>query len=475
MPCQESSRAHPINHPLSSTADHPQWRPSLVTPWQPQLNHPLSLCHHPRYHQAPIAIIANTDPSNPPQSLFHRTRSNSCFAPSQYRAPRYHQAPIAIIANAASLRPPTLSRRPRTTPCFAVANPSGYWDNGASYHLVNALQLLYDTTPISPPMQVDGVGGRVLLTHQGRLKALPTLNNMNRAYYSKELSTNLISLGFLQRSGATYGADPTRPHTHVTVRLGLTGPTLATIPLSSNNLLPIDFAELEKSTRASNHARSRPFIPNTSTLPPRQKPHALISVHHTAEQLRRAEEAEQLHHDRNHPSDDALCADLSHGKIPWCTLTCPDIRLNRTLRGPCIHCLAGKMTTPQAPTSTSEPATAPGAVLSFDIHQLPETSPGGFTHAIHVVDEHSGKLDVIGSTSKTTLAVSRAVRQLIVEYNADGHRVKRMHGDAEKINASLSPTIGLLGITLQLSLSGEHAKRIERYHSMSESRPLSPP
>ena len=79
------------------------------------------------------------------------------------------------------------------------------------------------------------------------------------------------------------------------------------------------------------------------------------------------------------------------------------------------------------------------------------------------MDEHSCKLDVIGSTSKTTLAVSRAVRQLIVEYNADGHRVKRMHGDAEKINASLTPTIGLFGIKLQLSLPGEHAKRIERY------------
>jgi hypothetical protein len=38
-----------------------------------------------------------------------------------------------------------------------------------------------------------------------------------------------------------------------------------------------------------------------------------------------------------------------------------------------------------------------------------------------------------------------------------------MHGDAEKINASLTPTIGLFGIKLQLSLPGEHAKRIERY------------
>ena len=285
---------------------------------------------------------------------------------------------------------------------------------------------------------------------------------MNLSYYSQDLPSNLISLGYLQRSGATYGSDPSRPHTHVVIRLGQTGPVLATVPLSSNNLLPIDFCELARSTRASEHI-TRPTHTRRATSRIRNPPHALISAHHTAEQLRRAEEAEQLHHDRNHPSDDALCADLSHGKIPWSTLTCPDVRLNRSLRGPCAHCLAGKMKAPRTPSSTSAPATSPGAVLSFDIHQLPETSPGGFTHAIHVVDEHSGKLDIIGSISKTTLAISRAVRHLIVEYNADGHRVGHMHGDAEKVNASLLSALGLLGIKLQLSLPGEHAKRIERY------------
>ena len=319
-----------------------------------------------------------------------------------------------------------------------------------------------DTRRIPTPMHVDGVGGRIRLTHQGRLKALPDTNNMNLSYYSQDLPSNLISLGYLQRSGATYGSDPSRPHTHVVIRLGQTGPVLATVPLSSNNLLPIDFCELARSTRASEHI-TRPTHTRRATSRIRNPPHALISAHHTAEQLRRAEEAEQLHHDRNHPSDDALCADLSHGKIPWSTLTCPDVRLNRSLRGPCAHCLAGKMTAPRTPSSTSAPATSPGAVLSFDIHQLPETSPGGFTHAIHVVDEHSGKLDIIGSISKTTLAISRAVRHLIVEYNADGHRVGHMHGDAEKVNASLLSALGLLGIKLQLSLPGEHAKRIERY------------
>jgi len=130
------------------------------------------------------------------------------------------------------------------------------------------------------------------------------------------------------------------------------------------------------------------------------------------------------------------------------------------------------MTTPTAPSSTSAPATSPGEVLNFDVHQLPETSPGGFTHAIHIVDEHSGKLDIIGSINKTTLAISRAIRYLIVDYNSDGYRIVRMHGDAEKINSSLLQALGFIGIKLQLSLPGEHAKRIERYERTLNERSL---
>ena len=93
--------------------------------------------------------------------------------------------------------------------------------------------------------------------------------------------------------------------------------------------------------------------------------------HHTAEQLPRDHEDDALHYDRNHPSDDSLCADLSHGKISWSPLTSQDVRLNRILRGPCVHCVAGKLTEPPAPSSTIAPATSPGAVISLDVHMLP--------------------------------------------------------------------------------------------------------
>ena len=313
--------------------------------------------------------------------------------------------------------------------------------------------MLTNVERLAKPLLIGGVGGHILLTHKGLLACLPSLNKMNRAYYSKHLPINLISLGYLQRCGVFYSPDPARPTTHFTIKLNPTGPTLATVRLSKNNMLPVDFKSLNASANLS-------------------QPTAFIA-HHSAEQIRRADDADRLHHSRHHPSDDVLCADLSNGKIPWSTLTSSDIRLNRALRGPCPHCVAGKLTKPSAPTSHSAPAESPGAIICFDIHQLPEPSPGGYTHALHAVDEFSGKLDIIGCLNKTTLQISRALRSLIGIYNSDGHRVKRFHGDSERINISLEGIINLLGAALQLSLPGEHQHRVERYERTLVERSLS--
>ena len=337
--------------------------------------------------------------------------------------------------------------------------PAGYYDGACSYSIVNQLTLLHDVRLLTTPSYIDGVGGRIALTHMGRLSCLPSIDNMNIAYFSKDAPTNLLSLGHLQRCGAFYSPDPVRPRTHFILRISQFGPVLATVPLSSNNLLPVDFAELRISSlrHALPHATAN--IPRLGT-----RLRSLLSQkHHTAEQLRRADAAEELHYDRNHPSDDSLCADLSHGKIPWSPLTCHDVRLNRLLRGPCVHCAAGKLTEPPSLTSTTAPATACGAVVSFDVHMLPDVAPGGHTHALHTVDEFSGRLDVVGATSKSTTSVARAVRSIIAEYNSHSHRVGCMHGDPEKINASLFVPLSTVGTKLQLSLPGAHAKRIERY------------
>jgi hypothetical protein len=321
---------------------------------------------------------------------------------------------------------------------------NGYYDNACSYNCVNNLSLLYDIKKLSIPIPISGVGGTIYLTHKGKLKCLPDTNNINSAFYSKKIPTNLISLGYLQRNGATYHPDPNRPDTHFIVKLRSNNSTLGTAKLSDDNLLPINFEEL-----SSMHAMPSAFLAN----------------HYNKEQLLRAEAAEALHLSRHHPSDAALCEDLNLGKVKWSKVTAHDVKVNRILRGPCVHCAAAKLTTPlHPPLSESPPASSPGAMLSFDLHLLPEPAPGGATHSIHVVDEFSGKFNVIGATSKTTASIFNSLHKLIsTGYNAFGHKVTGLHGDAEKINNSLKVPLGAMGAALQLSLPGQHARRVERY------------
>ena len=276
---------------------------------------------------------------------------------------------------------------------------------------------------------------------------------MNSAYLSPTLPVNLFSLGHMQRCGATYHPDPLRPLTHVSILSSPSGPLLAHAALTPHNLLPVNFDNLHSAAASSPHAYNTTAYTATFTIP-----------HINAEQRSRADAAEELHNDLCHPSDHNLCVNLSTGKLPFSTLTCADVTLNRQLRGPCPHCAAGKHRNPPHPPSTTPPATSAGAVISFDPQILPAPSPGLHTHEIILVDEFAGHLSVVGATSKSTPAIFKSLQQVIATtYNSNRHRVHTLHGDSEKINTSLAGPLGSLGITLHTSPPGEHAARVERY------------
>lgn len=215
---------------------------------------------------------------------------------------------------------------------------------------------------------------------------------MNKACLSPTIPVNLLSLGHMQRCGATYGPDPLRPLTHVSILSSPKGQLLAHAKLSTNNLLPVDYTALTRASQDSPHTYHNP-VALSAPYP---------TVHINAEQLSRADATEELHKDLHHPSDRSLCTNLSTGKLPFSTLTCADVTLNRQLRGPCPHCAAGKYRNPEHPPSTSPPATSIGAAISFDPQLLPEISPGQHTHEVILVDELSGYISIVGATSKST-------------------------------------------------------------------------
>ena len=67
--------------------------------------------------------------------------------------------------------------------------------NCSSISLVKDLSLLSAVTLLAKPFQLGGVGAGILVTHVGALGFLPSA--LSTCYYSKEASTNLISLGHL--------------------------------------------------------------------------------------------------------------------------------------------------------------------------------------------------------------------------------------------------------------------------------------
>ena len=205
--------------------------------------------------------------------------------------------------------------------------------------------------------------------------------------------------------------------------------------------------------------------PPTLILPPTQR----ISK----EQYSRVLAAIQLHNDTAHTPDPQLCLELSTGKHSYSNLTPNDVTLMRRIVGPCPQCTEGRAFKPAASRSisTTPPASKPGETISFDPHKLPNPVLGGFTHMITMVDEHSGHISQPGTISKTTNSMFNSINKTVQQtFNANGHRVDTLHGDAERVNTSLAPPLGSIGVKLKVSLPGHHAHRAERKHQTIDTR-----
>ena len=235
-------------------------------------------------------------------------------------------------------------------------------------------------------------------------------------------------------------------------------------------------------TRDSPHLAAQPPY-NPLTAPPLPTPtpnqQTDITLPHTepttdqptpikqlsAEQRRRIQHAIDLHQQQAHPPDDQLCTELSTGKHPYSNLVASDIRLMRAHSGPCPHCLAARSHQPDLHRSTSHspPATQPGEVISFDPQLITHPVIDGYTQKIIMVDEFTGHISQPGTVKKTTQAIADAMTKTIATvFNANSHRTRLLHGDAESVNTSLKPPMGKIGIKVGTSIPGDHAQRAER-------------
>lgn len=203
-------------------------------------------------------------------------------------------------------------------------------------------------------------------------------------------------------------------------------------------------------------------------LPPKATLHRISSA-----QYDRILAANDLHITQAHIPDQKLIAELSTGKHPYSTLTQADVVLMRRVLGPCPQCFEGRSFKPASirPLSLTAPASHAGETISFDPQKLPCSVLGGFTQKLTMVDEFSGHISQPGVPSKATASMFSGIHKTIQKnYNSHGHLVSSLHGDAERVNTSLAPLLGAIGIKLKTSLPGHHAHRAERSNQTIDTR-----
>jgi len=316
---------------------------------------------------------------------------------------------------------------------------------------------------------------------------------MNFGLYCPTFPQTLYSLGYILRCGGSYYST-SKPTPSLIVK-ATDYATLNISPLSSHsNLSPVNMKLLQQAK--SLHPQLFNTIPtklppnnplpstlhnfivgNTSTTnsltPPLLQafPASVPTnispkpTHVTAAQIRRTYEALDLHHSLHHPPDAHLIHELSTGKHRYSNLQAADIRLMRLLHGPCPHCLEGRSNkiTISSQVSPTPPTTRPGENISFDPQKLPAKTPGGFTHKVTMVDKHTGHISQPGTLSKSTTSLFTGMNKNIqLVYNANGHKVDTLHGDAEAVCNSLKAPFGTQGVKVFTSIPGTHACRAER-------------
>jgi hypothetical protein len=307
-------------------------------------------------------------------------------------------------------------------------------------------------TPITP-FSIGGIAGSTLATHMGDIAGLPS--QFRKAFYAPKSTATLYSLGYFNSLGASYAADSSGA---LTVWDAAGHPFIKASRAINNiwNMPPAPLSAFIGAAKLPFDTLANPGYPQVLTGNPQPE-------RFTREQLRRCDQVQNLLDYFHLPGDETL-SDTLHGGSLGTKLARTDVQANRAYRGRSPNFLAGHMINVPMPPSDHPPAVRPGQWLSMDAHELPCPSPGGNTHYIAAVDEHSGATYIQPSKSKSMADFFVAAMTIIrKEFNAFGWKCDHIHSDSESVFRFLIPAFGACGILLTMSPPGQHAQRIERY------------
>ena len=188
---------------------------------------------------------------------------------------------------------------------------------------------------------------------------------------------------------------------------------------------------------------------------------------YNTEQKKRAAEVMKLHYALGHPSDGVFCKILDSNTIIDCPYTARDVRIMRNIYGPCTGCVKGKTKNAPQLLSVSLPPDRPGAKLHVDFYFIKCVSESGKPKRIPYLlstDDFENYLLSYRLSNRMQGNVEAALLKMVNHYKALGFKVNIILSDRESVLRSCETFInGQLGAILEISATGRHVVRAERY------------
>ena len=336
---------------------------------------------------------------------------------------------------------------------------------------MNDLNLLFNTFSVSN-LEIHGLTNVARPNIAGYLKSMP--EGISLAYFVPNSPNNLISLGYIEKSGGLYLG-----HGGILTVLFPVGGKYLT---STSNMIkplvyPVNFtdgkvfAEDERPDSITS-TLIKAFGLNIAISESKE---CISYVRHSCAFEAVDEEialAVKVQHERMaHPGLD--CMKTASKLNQFGEFTIDDIKLYEKYEYPCDACMRGKFrnsihTLPQNLPITP---TRPGQTIVMDVNKLSVPSPEGFTHRLVIIDVYSSHLTIVGMKSKHDFQILDVVKETIkLTFTAHNWKVEAAICDSEGCFVALRPQLSELGIYPIYAPPGFHARIVERYIQTVDTR-----
>jgi len=300
-------------------------------------------------------------------------------------------------------------------------------DNQSSASVIRNPKLLKNIRHAKQPMILNGIGGNMMITHEG------DTDNFGTVYYSRNCPANILSFGKVEDLGVTITYNSQKK------RFKAKTPLRSFYFKRDRNMLHVCTLQ---------HKKNSTFI-NTV-----EKNEAM----RTKRELERAKDAAKLHATLGFPDYNAVSKLINTGGIINCKVTSKDVRTAVEIFGPAAPMVKGTTRTKKVAPAMQEPTQAEELVQQ-DLHTdlmfvegapfvISVSTPMGYTMANSVQNRQDMK--ILGVLAKQ-----------IAAYKAKGYTIKNIISDNEGGVKASTTALNGLGVTAKFVGPGTHEKVVE--------------